>query len=394
MPHTPDPDEDGPAARPPHPPVYYAEQALLGGLLAEPQRLADVSGIGPQAFSTAAHTAVFTAIRALPAPPSADTTDWAAAFAALRARSGPVPTERTDRTTWLDTVLASAREQAHGLTAAHLHALISACPNPRHIAAYARIIEGEHARRRLHRAAQHLIQTAQDASLPHPVPTVFAEADALASMVDDIAAAFPPHSGSLPRTPAPPPPPVRDGEEAAQEERLLLATCAARPADAEQMRWLTADDFTRPLHAGLWQCLTTLIRRGAPIDRITLIWEAQQRGLLSHADSPRDLLGLLDETDVCAPYLGERILHRSALTTAQHAGRRIAAFTDDAANTPYQLVVGSRRALADLTAVRTRWHQATTTTATTGAPRRTARTAAPGAGPPRTTVPPISRSTR
>ncbi|TWV42543.1 replicative DNA helicase [Streptomyces misionensis] len=392
MPHTPDPDEDGLAARPPHPPVYYAEQALLGSLLAEPQRLADVSGIGPEAFSTPAHTAVFNALRTLPAPPPADT-DWAAAFGALRARSGPVPAERTDHTAWLDTVLASACEQARGLTAAHLHALISACPNPRHIAAYARIIEGEHARRRLHRAAQHLIQTAQDASLPHPVPIAFAEADALASMVDDIAAAFPPHSGSLPRTPAPPPALVRDGEEGAQEERLLLATCAARPADAEQMHWLAADDFTRPLHAGLWQCLTALIRRGAPIDRVTLVWEAQQRGLLSHADDPRDLLGFLAETDVCAPYLGERILHRSALTTAQQVGRRIAAFTDDAANTPCQLVVGSRRALADLTAVRARWQQATTTKPVNRASPRTAGVA-PRAGPPRTAAAPVSRITR
>ncbi|MFH8499859.1 hypothetical protein [Streptomyces coeruleorubidus] len=44
-------------------------------------------------------------------------------------------------------------------------------------------------------------------------------------------------------------------------------------------------------------------------------------------------------------------------------GRR-EAFTDDPATTPYQLVVGSRGGLADLSVVRTRWHQAATPPAT------------------------------
>ncbi|MEU3414529.1 hypothetical protein ABZ760_25230 [Streptomyces sp. NPDC006658] len=78
------------------------------------------------------------------------------------------------------------------------------------------------------------------------MPRTLAGTDALAGAGDSIAAAFPPHSGSLPRTPVPPQEPLPDGEEAAQEERLLLATATARPTEIEQMRWLTGEDFTSP----------------------------------------------------------------------------------------------------------------------------------------------------
>ncbi|MER6127531.1 DnaB-like helicase N-terminal domain-containing protein [Streptomyces sp. NPDC001795] len=393
MPHISDPDEDDLTTVTPWPPVYYAERALLGALLSDPRHLNEVTGISPGAFSTAAHAAVFAAIRALPAPALTETTDYAAVFAALRPGCTPGLAKRTEHITWLGEVLTAARGQARGLMAAHLHELISACPNPEHTPAYARIIEAEHARRRLRKAAESLMSTARGTSLPQSVLATLAEADALTSVVGDIAALFPPHSGSLPRIPVPSPGPLPDGEEAAQEERLLLATGTARPIEVEQMRWLTPEDFTRPLHAGLWQCLTALVRRQAPVDPVTVVWEAQQRGVLSKVDDPRTLLGLLAEPDVSAPFLGERILHRSVLATAHHVGRCIEAFTDDPANTPYQLVIGSRRALAELTARRTRWHLATTSTPTTRSAHRTTK-AAPRAGPPLTTAAPANRIPR
>ncbi|MGW1604502.1 DnaB-like helicase N-terminal domain-containing protein [Streptomyces eurythermus] len=391
MPRTISPREGGPGARASSPPGYFAEQALLGALLSEPHRLPDVSGIDPDAFTTPVHIAVFAAIRALPAPAPAEAPDHSAAVAALRRQPTAGPGEHAEHIAWLGKVLTAAREQARGLTIAHLHALINTCPTPRHAPAYARIIQAEHARRRLHKAAQRLTQTARDTSLPHPVRSTLTEADVLASVVDGIAAAFPPHSGFLPRTPLPPQEPPPDGEEAAQEERLLLATATARPAETEQMRWLMGEDFTLPLHGGLWQCLTTLVRRRAPVDPVTVLWQAQQRGVLSGVDDPREVLGFLARPDVSAPYLGERILRRSVLATAHHVGRRIEAFSDDPANNPYQLVVGSRRALAELTAIRTRWQQATSPA--TGPPPRTT-PAARRTGPAPTTAAPAGRLTR
>jgi replicative DNA helicase len=378
MPRTPAPNEDDdladlPDTHPPQP-VYYAEQALLGALLLEPHRLADVTGIEPGSFSNHAHGALFAAIRALPAPD---------------------PIQHARDTSWLNAVLAAAREHARGLTASYLHTLIQVCPWPRHAPAYARMIEAEHARRTLRAHAERLAGTARDVTLPQPVSTTLAAADALARCMDDLAARFPPHSGSLPRTPAPPPRDTHDGhdEEALDEERLLLATATAHPADAEQMRWLTVHDFTHPLHAGLWRCLTALTRRGAAVDPVTVLWEAQQRGLLTTGVEPAHLLDLLAGTAGSPQYWGERILQRAVLRTAQDVGYRIEAFTDDPATTPYQLVVASRRALADLHAVRTRWNQASTP-APTDSPARAGASAPPRAGPPRTTAPSASRISR
>lgn len=376
MPHLPEPDEDDLGALPPPHPVFHVEQALLGALLLEPKRLHDIAGIGPHSFSTAAHAAL---------------------FAAISSRQAPNPTEHTKNTKWLDAVLTTAREQARGLSAPYLHSLIQACPWPQHAPTYARMIETEHARRRLTAAAQRLMHTAQDISLPQRVTATLDEADALATVVDDIATRFPPHAGPLPRTPAPPPVAERD-EGALDEERLLLATATAYPSGIEHMRWLTPHDFTHPLHAGLWQCLNTMIRRSTPVDPVTVLWEAQHRGLLDARADPRELLDLLAGPAGSPEHWGEHVLQRSVLATAHHAGRRVEAFTQDPTTTPYQLVVGSRRTLADLSAARTRWQHATSPSlAPAKRPDRTkpARAAGvPRAGPPRTTAPSAARTSR
>ncbi|MGW0585910.1 DnaB-like helicase N-terminal domain-containing protein, partial [Streptomyces sp. NPDC002920] len=109
MPLTPTPDEDDdlddlPDTHPPQP-VYYAEQALLGALLLEPHRLADINGLEPDPFSQPAHGALFATIRTLPAPD---------------------PGRHAKDTSWLNAVLAAAREDARGLTASYLHTLVQA----------------------------------------------------------------------------------------------------------------------------------------------------------------------------------------------------------------------------------------------------------------------------
>ncbi|WP_406133661.1 DnaB-like helicase N-terminal domain-containing protein [Streptomyces anthocyanicus] len=369
MPHTPEPDEDDLDAIAPPQPVFHAEQALLGALLLDPHRLDDVSGIAADSFSTAAHAALYTALSTLP---------W------------PDPAEHAKNTKWLDRVLTAGREQARGLTATYLHSLVQVCPWPRHAPAYARMVEAEHARRRLLTAAERLIHTVHDASLPLPVQTVLTETDTLAAVVDDIADRFPPRSGVLPRTPAPPPVLAPDHTEAVEEEQLLLATATARPDDIDAVRWLLPDDLTLPLHAGLWQCLTTLARRGEPVDPVTVLWEAQQRGLLDDGCEPGTVLRMLGEPAGSVGQWGEGALQRSLLATAEHTGRRIEAYAGDPANTPFQLVVGARRALADIAAVRTRWQNATR-----AAPPQQRRPApAIRGGPPTTTAAHAARSTR
>ncbi|MEU7166611.1 DnaB-like helicase N-terminal domain-containing protein [Streptomyces morookaense] len=342
-------------------PVYYAEQALLGALLLDPQQLKTVGALEPSHFGNHSHAVLFAAMHTIP-PPAAE----------AHARE-PV---------WLNAVLHAARPEAPGLTAAYLHSLVHACPWAGHAAAYARIVRADHARRSLHICAQRLAQSATDTTGPDPAAAVLDQADALARFLDELADQFAPHPGSLPRTPTPTTRPCHAGEDAVEEERLLLASATAHPSGLKTMRWLQPDDFVLPLHGALFQCLTALARRDDPVDAVTVLWEAQHRGLLTTDITPADLIALLS-TPVGSPeHWGERVLQRSLLARAHTIALRIQAFTDDPANTPHQLVTGSRRALADLTTIRARW-QRTTPPHHSPAPRHAPRPpAAARAGPP------------
>ncbi|MDO0936399.1 DnaB-like helicase N-terminal domain-containing protein [Streptomyces sp. DG2A-72] len=364
MPHTPDPDEDEdddvdlvPAPKP----VHYAEQALLGALLLEPTRLADTGTLAAGHFDNHSHASLFSAIRAL-APPD--------------------PDDHAKDVTWLNAVLEHARPHAPGLTASYLHALIQFCPQPKHAAAYTRMIRSDHARRTLRLHAERLAQTATDTAGPDPAANALAQADALGRVLDDLAGQFAPHPGSLPRTAHPANAARQAVEEDLDEERLLLATATAYPAEVQQMRWLAAEDFLLPLHAALWQSVTALVHRGDMIDPVTVLGEAQHRGLLTDSITPRDLMALISTPAGSPEYWGEKILQRALLARAHTVAQRITAYTDDPANTPHQLITGSRRALADLNALRARWNRATTPapSPTTSAPARSA--PLPRAGPP------------
>ncbi|WP_328297290.1 replicative DNA helicase [Streptomyces sp. NBC_00435] len=335
--HTSEP-EFGLADIPPNPPVYFAEQALLGGLLLDPHRIKTLSPLGPDHFASAIHRAIFAAIAALPAP-SAD----------LHAKE-PV---------WITAVLAHARPHARGLTPSYLHALAGACPNPAHAPSYARMVRSDHARRTVLLHAGLLVQAATDWGLPDPATVVLSRADALTTLLDQLAGSFPSHPGSLPRTPPPAPPGLQVEPEAASEEQLLLSTATAYPEALASMRWLRPEDFTTELYGGLYRCLTSLASRGEPVDKVTVLWEAQQHGLLTSAFGSQEALELLATPAGTPEHWGEQILRRSLLHRAHLTGLHVQAFTQDLNNSPHQVITGSRRALAHLSAVRARWQRAT-----------------------------------
>lgn len=85
---------------------------------------------------------------------------------------------------------------------------------------------------------------------------------------------------------------------------------------------------------------------------------------------------------------GEQILRRALLAHAQTIATRITTYTDDLANTPHQLITGSRRALADLNTLRSRYRRAAAPTSTlaTGPPARAAPLARAAGHPPQTAL--------
>ncbi|MEW1632732.1 DnaB-like helicase N-terminal domain-containing protein [Streptomyces sp. NPDC093801] len=352
---------------PPAPAGHYAEQALLGALLLEPDRLKTLGILHPADFANAAHLAVFHAMTALTPPP---------------------PNVHTRKPVWLTAVLEHARPAARGLTASYLHQLASTCPEPAHAPAYAAIVRAGHARRTLTAHAEHLVHTAGDPMLEDQPTAALTAADTLAGVLDHLADRFPAHTSPLPRTPAPAHP-VRDPDhEDVQDERLLLAALCAHPRPTEAARWLQPGDFLDPLHGRLFGCLLNVARRGDPIDPVTVLWEAQHQGLITPALPPAELLGMLtDGHGVATEHWAEVVLRRAMLARAHTTGLTVLAYTQDDTNTFHQLLAGTRRALADLAAVRARWHRATGPTL----PRTTqsAGPAPPRAGP----VPPRPTAT-
>ncbi|MFJ8676348.1 DnaB-like helicase N-terminal domain-containing protein [Streptomyces sp. NPDC093589] len=354
-------EDDGLADLPEPRPVHYAEQALLGALLLDPHRLDEIGLLAPGHFKNPVHSAVFAAMGALPAPdPDRHRTDVA----------------------WLGEVLTRARPQAPGLSASYLHALIAACPSSKHVVTYARMVRADHARRSLRTRAEQLAQTAGNATLPHRVAATVAQADSFGQFLDTLTGQFRPHPGSLPRTPPPPVPDRDTGEGALDEERSLLGAAAAYPDRAREMRWLVPDDFALPLHGALWQCMNALTHRGDPVDPITLLWEAQHRDL-TRSVSARELMALVSAPVGSPEHWGEKVVQRALLHRTHTVAARIRAYTDDPSNTTHQLITGSRRALADLTTLRTRWQH---TTAHPQPPRAPTR---PRAGPPALTTSPL-----
>ncbi|MFF4767451.1 DnaB-like helicase N-terminal domain-containing protein [Streptomyces sp. NPDC001255] len=324
---------------PPLTPLVLVEQALLGSLLLDPSRLAELKdSLTPAAFSIAVHSAVFAAIQELPAPD---------------------PVEHIAGPAWLDKVLATASSKTRGVDAPYLHTLIQATRGLGHLPAYSTLIADAHARRRLHDRAVHLAGIARDASFPDPVATALRAAEDLRAELD---AWSPPTTGV--RAPPRPDPPATASQKAvdraADDELHLIASAVAHPEEAAALRaWIRADeDFTNPIRAGLWKSVTALLSRHAAVDPLTLLCEAQHHGVLADAD-PRPLLATLSQPAGDLTYWAAQVLSRSVLATADRTGRAIAHYAAEATLTPTQVSLGSHRALAHFDAVRVRWQHVT-----------------------------------
>jgi replicative DNA helicase len=325
-------EEDFDVEPAPEPPVHYAEQALLGALLLDPGQLARTEALLPEHFRSPAHRAVYAAMCTL-TPPELEVH-----------RKEPV---------WVNAVLARAVEEAPGVSAAYLHTCIGACLRPQHAASYAEMVRADHARRTLRVHAVRLEQAATDTTLPDPVTAVAEQAAAIGQFVDQLANRFTSRTARLPRTPVPAPPPPEMSEEVVEEERLFLATATAQPNVIKELT-LRPEDFAVPLHGQLYQCLTGLAHRGEDIDPITVLWEAQHRGLLTWDAGPNNVLTLFSQPAGSPEHWAEQILRRALLFGARRTAARIRTVAEDQANTTHQLVTGTRRALAALSALRTR----------------------------------------
>ncbi len=325
-------------------PLLSAEQAVLGSVLLDPDQLSHLDWLTPDHFSRPVHRALFAALRKL-------RNDGHPALSA----EGPVPLS------WVTDAVDEASLHVRGLAAAYAHTLISTCPCPAHAPVYGRmVLEGA-----IHRTvAQHAIrlhQVARADALQGEVEEALRSADVLTGVLTDLAQRW----GTDPRPVAPPAapttapaaPPVR-ADLVAENERFLLAVLAEQPrALDEVVAWLRPGDFAVPAHGQVYRCLGALHHRGEPIDRITLLWEAQRRGLLADGTLSGEQL-----TSICdgavpgsTEWFAERVMRSSLTRAAAASARAVRDLAEDEALVPGRLINHALHALGPLDEVRARW---------------------------------------
>ncbi|MFE3881860.1 DnaB-like helicase N-terminal domain-containing protein [Streptomyces lydicus] len=329
-------------------PLLEAEQAVLGAVLLDPGQLRQLGWLTPGHFHRPVHRALFAAMRKLHA-------DRHPASAAENA----VPL------LWVTDAVAEAGRHVRGLTASHAHTLISACPRPGHAPVYGRMVLEGAIHRSVTTHAIRLHQAARADALQGEVEGALRCADVLRDVLTDLARRWgteprpvDPGTPPAPRPLAAPPPGWATG---AEEEQLLLGVLAERPKGTDEVvGWLRPDDFADPAFGEVYRCLGALHHRGEPIDRITLLWEAQRRGLLADGTlSSEQLAAICDGVGPgSAEWLGEQVMRSSVTRTAAASARAIRALAENEALAPGRLINHALHALAPLDEVRTRWQAA------------------------------------
>ncbi|RPK83277.1 Replicative DNA helicase [Streptomyces sp. ADI97-07] len=345
-----------------------AEQAVLGAVLLDPEQLTHLEWLAPDHFYRPVHQALFGALRKL-------RSDGHPALSA----DGPLPLS------WVTDAVDEASLHVRGLTAVYAHTLIQVCPRTEHAPMYGRmVLEGA-----IHRTvAQHAIrlhQVARADAIQGEVEGALRTADVLTGVLTDLARRWGTDPRPVPPTAGPSgaadiPPPAQTGQ-VAEDERFLLAVLTEQPrAMDEVVAWLRPGDFADPTHGQLYRCLGALHHRAEPIDRITLLWEAQRRGLLADGTLSSEQLTAVCEGMVpgSADWFGQRVMRSSVTRTAAASARAIRTLAQDEVLGPGRLINHALHALGPLDEVRARWAAANSSPA----PEATASTPPAGEPPP------------
>ncbi|GIG67781.1 DnaB-like helicase N-terminal domain-containing protein [Phytomonospora endophytica] len=243
--------------------TLQAEQALIGAMLADEQPPAVVYQLTPEYFDHAAYGGLFTELKTLRADHPDLRGDDLLAVAAVRSASP-------------------------GIDAEHLQRLRRHCPNSRHVAAYAQLVQASGFRRIV---ASHATRIAQAAGSAEP--------GAARTHTQHLAAALQRHAEvfatarSQPATwlasdPSPRPVPAPDSR--AGREDALLADVMRHPEQAVTLaRTLPSETFTSQQRREVYETILSLAVGGDNVDAVIVAWEL---------DNQRRLTAILDGSTV------------------------------------------------------------------------------------------------
>ncbi|GAA2110743.1 DnaB-like helicase N-terminal domain-containing protein [Streptomyces synnematoformans] len=315
-----------------------AEQALLGAGLLRPAALTALRWIPPGAFARPAHPALWRLLHSLPAE---QVTPMAVTAALADAEPG------------VRSVLSPS----------YLATLVAACPDPGRAPLYGGMTLEAAIHRGVERAGEGLRTTAQNV-----------EIDLADQALADVAPAAQ-RLGAFGRAWQQAPETVRtllevDPEEPptlaarsgpvrtdVQAEAETVASLMYRPAQLAEVRWLNADDFSDPQLRGAYRAMSALDARHAPVDPLTVAWQAARQ---PGPQPSHDLLDALDRGGMAgiAATTGEKVLATAALDRLDAAGHRMRTAARHPGLPPAALLDDAGRALAPVERDRERLHHA------------------------------------
>ncbi|MFF1399400.1 DnaB-like helicase N-terminal domain-containing protein [Streptomyces sp. NPDC058287] len=287
-----------------------AEEALLGAAVLRPEELTQLRWIPAGAFSRPDHAALWQTLHAV---------DWSTV-------------EPSQITQTLTQAVDQIEEQGirQMLSPVRLSQLVDVCPSPGSAPLYGGMTLEAAIHRSVEHSGEQLRRTARQTEVDQ-AQKALEQAAKTGQRFESLDAAWK-AAPEMVRTlldtqPAQAIAPVPRTERARTDLQAEVDTVASllhQPGQlAEVKGWLQKADFTHPQLSAAYQAMRTLDERHAPIDPLTVAWEAQRH---PGAQPSEQVLGELEQTGMsggAASWAGERVLYTSALDRLDAAGHEI-----------------------------------------------------------------------
>ncbi|MGD6757300.1 DnaB-like helicase N-terminal domain-containing protein [Streptomyces sp. BH105] len=312
--------------------THKAEEALLGAALFRPETLTSLRWIPEGAFSQPDRQELWKTLNSI---------DW------TQVSRSDIP-QTVSRA--VDRIEDPGIRQL--LTPSKLGQLVDACPNLSSAPLYGGMTLEAAIHRSVEHAGQHLRQTARttDIDQAHQALDQAARTGDRFKALDDAWRAAPDMVRTLldtePEQPVQTAPRTERARTDLQAEVDTVASLMHEPRQmADVKNWLRRDDFSHPQLGSVYEAIRTLDERHAPIDPLTVAWEAQRHPGPQPSDHVLDQVEEYGTSGPDAFYAGERLLHTSALDRLDQSGHDIRNLARHPGLAPGALVDHADRAL-------------------------------------------------
>ncbi|MEU5610525.1 DnaB-like helicase N-terminal domain-containing protein [Streptomyces sparsogenes] len=284
-----------------------AEEALLGAMLHRPEALPSMRWIPSGTFSRPDHAALWGVLHSIDFSKVAKNEIPAAVTAAV----------------------AQIEDQGirHTLSPSRISQLANAsiCPNPRNAPLYGGMV----LETAIHRAVEHAGETLRDTARQAEVDLALQaleQADKTGKRLAQLEAAWKTAPETVrnlldtaPEQQVIPVPRTERARADIQAEGETVASLLYEPRQLREVGPLQEKDFSHPQLAIAYRAMRTLDERHAPIDPLTVAWEAQRHPGPNLSDQ---VLAELQDAGMggTAAYTAERVLHTAALDRLDAAG--------------------------------------------------------------------------